>query len=180
MSSGSILASLDDIVREVVANARAREELYLPRAVPLTASQVKIVKPFFPAGLLDGVRALELGKDERVPNPSYYRRARERGHKLMLDFTHMAEITHPRLIIFQEEPLPRLLFHALVHVVQYRLLGLEPYLERYVRAFVKTGIYVNVPLEVHAFQLDQRFTRDPATPFSVEQEVADWVQTGRY
>jgi hypothetical protein len=98
----------------------------------------------------------------------------------MLDFTHKAEIAHPDLIIFQEELVPRLLFHALVHVVQYRVFGLERFLELYVRAFMQTGVYVNVPFEVHAFQLDERFAQSPAMPFSVQAEVEDWANTGRY
>jgi hypothetical protein len=170
---------LENIVAEVVANARARQDHYLPRAQSLTSSQQAAVHSFFPAELLNSIRVLEL-KDERVPNPPYQARAKERGHALMLDFTHKAEIAHPGLIIFQQEPIPRLLFHGLVHVVQYRMLGLERYLELYVRAFLRSGVYVNVPLEVHAFQLGERFAQDPSTPFSVQSEVEDWIRTGRY
>ena len=170
---------LDDIVAEVIANARARQAHYLPRAELLTFSQQQSMLPFFTAELLSGIRILEL-KNERVPNPPYQARAKERGHPLMLDFTHKAEIAHPDLIIFQEELAPRLLFHALVHVVQYRVFGLERFLELYVRAFMQTGVYVNVPFEVHAFQLDERFAHNPAISFSVQAEVEDWVSTGRY
>ncbi len=170
---------LDDIVAEVITNARARQAHYLPRAKPLTSSQQQPMLPFFPADLLTDIRILEL-RNERVPNPPYQARAKERGYPLMLDFTHKAEIAHPDLIIFQEELVPRLLFHALVHVVQYRVFGLERYLELYVRAFMQTGVYVNVPFEVHAFQLDERFVQNPFTSFSVQAEVEDWARMGRY
>ncbi|HEY6349691.1 MAG TPA: hypothetical protein VI636_09800 [Candidatus Angelobacter sp.] len=92
----------------------------------------------------------------------------------------MAEIAHPRLIIFQEKPSPRLLFHALVHVMQYQVLGLERYLELYVRAFINTGLYTSVPLEVQAFRLDHRYTQDPHSTFSVRSEVEGWVEAGKY
>lgn len=170
---------LDDIIAEVIANARARQAQYLPRAEPLKPSQQQPIRPFFTGELLHSIRILEL-KEERLPNPPYQARAKERGHPLMIDFTHKAEIAHPDLIIFQEEPGPRLLFHALVHVVQYRVLGLERYLDLYVRAFVHSGVYVNVPLEVHAFQLDELFSQHPSAPFSVQTEVEDWAKMGRY
>lgn len=98
----------------------------------------------------------------------------------MLDFRHMPHISHPQLIIFQEKISPRLLFHALVHVVQYAVLGLETYLELYVRAFTHIGSYASVPLEVQAFRLDQRYTENPSSVFSVEDEVRQWADQGKY
>src|SRR5690348_11904395 len=121
---------LVETIREVVENARRREETYLPRAAPLTLEQKQWMRAFFPQSLLDGVKVLSHERD-RVPNPPYQGRARQRGFSLMLDFSHMAEITHPRLIIFQEKVTPRLLFHSLVHVMQYAVLGRERYLDLY-------------------------------------------------
>jgi hypothetical protein len=168
-----------EIICEVIDNARQREEDYLARAAFLTSAQKEAVRAFFPQRLLDGVRVLEL-KKERVPNPAFQERAQKRGYRLMLDFQHMADITHPRLIILQQKPTSRLLFHALVHVVQYDILGLERYLELYVRAFVSNESYTSVPLEVQAFQLDQRFTENPDRVFSVEDEVRSWAEAGKY
>lgn len=166
-------------ITEVIVNARKREETYLPRGVGLSSEQREHVRGFFPDLLLDAVKVLEL-EDERVPNPPFQERARRRGYRLMLDFAHMAEITHPRLIIFQEKMTPRLLFHALVHVMQYEVLGRERYLELYVRAFVHTGSYTSVPMEMQAFNLDERFTEDPNKTFSVEAEVRAWAMAGKY
>ena len=166
-------------ITEVIENARKREETYLPRGVLLSPEQKHYVRGFFPDRLLDAVKVLEL-EDERVPNPPYQERARKRGYRLMLDFAHMAEITHPRLIIFQEQMTPRQLFHALVHVLQYEVLGRERYLELYVRAFVQTGSYTSVPMEMQAFNMDERFTEDPDKVFSVEAEVRAWATAGKY
>ncbi|MGE5323629.1 MAG: hypothetical protein ACM3SW_12230 [Actinomycetota bacterium] len=167
------------IIREVVANVRKREQSYLPRAAPLSEAHKEAMQPFFPRWLLEEVRVLEL-TNERVPNPPYHERARKRGYALMLDFTHMPDITHPQLIIFQEKLSPRLLFHALVHVMQYAVLGLETYLELYVRAFMQIGSYPSVPLEAQAFRLDQRYTEDAVRGFSVEDEVRQWSKLGKY
>ena len=167
------------ILGEVIANVREREQTYLPRATPLSEAQKSAMQPFFPQSTLDEVRVLEL-KEERVPNPQYYERATRRGYRLMLDFRHMPDITHPQLMIFQEKLSPRLLFHALVHVVQYAVLGLETYLDLYVRAFMQRGSYPSVPLEAQAFRLDQRYTENPGSVFSVEAEVRQWAQQGKY
>lgn len=167
------------IIAEVIANVRQRQEIYLPRSVPLTTEQKQAVHAFFPQQVLNEVRALEL-KDERVPNPPYHERASKRGYRLMLDFRHMPDLTHPQLMIFQEKLSPRLLFHALVHVMQYAVLGLETYLDLYVRAFMQMGSYPSVPLEAQAFRLDQRYTENPSSVFSVEDEVRQWADQGKY
>ncbi|HEY6349690.1 MAG TPA: hypothetical protein VI636_09795 [Candidatus Angelobacter sp.] len=75
---------LKGIIREVVANARQRQEFYLWRATPLDPVQKDAMRLFFPSQVLDDVRVLEL-KSERVPNPAFQKRAKEGGFKLMLD-----------------------------------------------------------------------------------------------
>ncbi|HET9839730.1 MAG TPA: hypothetical protein VFR84_16000 [Candidatus Angelobacter sp.] len=170
---------LEQIIAEVISHAHHREETYLPRSVPLTPAQKEALRPYFSRELLDRVRVLEL-ENERVANPGYYARAEKRGYKLMLNFTHKAVIAHPQLLIFQDKLSLRLLFHGLVHVAQYSALGRERYLGLYVRAFIHTGSYTSVPLEMQAFQLDNRYTEDPGAPFSVEDEVRKWSQAENY
>ena len=104
---------LTEIVQEVIANARQRQETYLQRAAPLNPIQHEALRAFFPPGVLEVVRILEL-KNEHLPNPAYQKRAQTRGYRLMLDFRHMPDITHPQLVIFQEKLSLRLLFHAMV------------------------------------------------------------------
>jgi hypothetical protein len=170
---------LQQTIADVISNARQREELYLPRSAALTKPQKEAMRPFYSPRILDEVQILEL-KDERVANPGYHARAAKRGYRMMLDFPHRAVIAHPRLILLQEKLSLRLLFHGLVHVVQYAVLGQERYLDLYVRAFVQTGNYTSVPLEMQAFQLDHRYTDDPGNPFSVEDEVRKWSDDGSY
>jgi hypothetical protein len=71
-----------------------------------------------------------------------------------------------------------LLFHELVHVVQYRLLGVGRFARLYVRGFLATGRYEDIPLERCAFELERRFVMDRRA-FCVESEVAGWVAQGR-
>jgi hypothetical protein len=72
-----------------------------------------------------------------------------------------------------------LLFHELVHVEQYRQLGIPRFSELYVRGFLNGGSYEAIPLEVNAYTLEGRFERNPSRQFSVADEVAKWLAEGR-
>lgn len=69
---------LTEIVQEVIANARQRQETYLQRAAPLNPIQREALRAFFPPGVLEVVRILEL-KNEHLPNHAYQKRAQTRG-----------------------------------------------------------------------------------------------------
>ena len=56
----------------------------------------------------------------------------------------------------------------LVHVVQYRLLGIEEFARLYVRGYLHGG-YDGTPLEICAYQLDGRFIMG-SVGFDVEAE----------
>jgi hypothetical protein len=60
---------------------------------------------------------------------------------------------------FVEEPAPvELLFHELVHVVQYEVLGVEAFTRRYVGGWASGGFsYANIPLERMAYRLQAEF-----------------------
>jgi len=71
------------------------------------------------------------------------------------------------------------LFHELVHAVQYRVLGLQKFARLYVTGFLNGGGYDGIPLERQAYELEERFSRDPRTVFSVENDVLERLQAGR-
>ncbi len=94
----------------------------------------------------------------------------------------MAGITFDRAIILapHDEPTAALLFHELVHVVQYRLLGVEQFAQRYVDGWLAgrdrfrsdpAQRYVSIPLERNAYDLQKRYEGAPAAVFSVEEAV---------
>jgi len=70
-----------------------------------------------------------------------------------------------------------LLFHELVHAVQYKHLGLMGFSERYVRGFLSGGAYEEIPLEKQAYALEAQFAANPYRPFSVEQEVENRIRS---
>ena len=158
---------------------RQQSEYYMRVAVPLTNIQKATMWPYFSALVLDRVRVVEL-KGERIPNPPFYEQARALGFLNLPDWTHMDSLTLLDVILFNEKLSNRSLFHGLVHLVQFELLGLERYSELFIRGFLSTKHHFSVPLEAHTFSLESKFAANPADRFSVEDRVRLWVHQGRY
>jgi hypothetical protein len=83
----------------------------------------------------------------------------------------MAGITFQDVVVHIETLTLSLLFHELVHAVQYSHLGRQGFAERYVRGFLSGGSYEEIPLEKQAYELEGRFARNPAERFSVDEDV---------
>ena len=73
-----------------------------------------------------------------------------------------------------------MMFHELVHVVQYEKLGLEEFATKYVRGFLGGGSYEAIPLEMNAYELEARFVAAPANSFLVTDAVQKWIDTGKF
>jgi hypothetical protein len=73
---------------------------------------------------------------ERVGNPPFYAELMRMGFEArsLPDFAEMAAVTFVDTVVSHEPFSNRLLFHELVHVVQYRKLGLAEFATKYVRA----------------------------------------------
>ena len=69
-----------------------------------------------------------------------------------------------------------LLFHEMVHVVQYRRLGAKMFAGLHVKGFFAAGGYHGIPLERCALEMEQRFINAPE-PFDVEREIAKCLPT---
>ena len=130
------------------------------------------MRPFFPEPSLDLTRLVVL-TGQRVNNPPFYGELVKMGFEpaALPDFALMAAITFVDTVVSHEPFTDRLLFHELVHVVQYAKLGIEDFAAKYVRGFLGGGSYEAIPLEMKAYELDARFAAAPARPFSVESEV---------
>jgi len=168
-----------EAIERVSAYLREQREFYLHSAKPLTPQQKALMWPSFSPGLLDQVKIVEL-KGARVPNPPFYDEARAMGFVNLPEVTHMHALTFIDVIVFNQKPTERSLFHALVHAVQFEVLGLERYAELFVRSFVNTKLHFSVPLEAHAFSLESKFVGSPAHRFSVEDQVRLWIDQSRY
>jgi len=127
---------------------------------------------FFPADILSAVKVTR----GRAPEPGFYTLARMMGIRNVPSFSDMAGITFQDVVVHVEPLSVQLLFHELVHAVQYKHLGLDGFASRYVRGFLSGGSYEEIPLEKQAYELEGRFAANSAAAFSVEDDVKQRIQ----
>jgi|ERR1035437_4216890 hypothetical protein len=169
------ITQVSGLVSQYITTQRER---YAPRAIQLSAHQRAAMNGFFSPQLLDSTRLLVL-QGERVANPEFYPMLRGLGFKNLPDQSGMGAITFSDVVVSHEPFRNGLLFHELVHVEQYRQLGIPRFSELYVRGFLSGGSYEAIPLEVNAYTLEARFEGNPASQFSVADEVRKWAVEGR-
>jgi hypothetical protein len=171
--------AIAEAVQRVAAYLLQEREHYASAARPLRQDHKARMWPYFSAELLEQVRMVEL-EGERVPAPPFYAEARAQGFDNLPELTHMDSLTFVDVVVFNEKPSERSLFHALVHAVQFQILGLERYTELFVQGFLRTKAHFTVPLEAHAFSLTSQFMRPSPEKFSVEDHVLRWIVDDRY
>ncbi len=157
----------------VAGYIRAQRERALPFAVPLSPAQRASMHGFFLPQVLD-TRLLVLG-GIRVENPPFYVPLRRMGFTNLPNFSSMAAMTFCDVVVSHQPFTDGLLFHELVHVEQYRQLGITRFAELYVRGFLSGGGYDGIPLETNAYELGSRFESNPLVRFSVADEVGGWI-----
>jgi hypothetical protein len=174
-------ADLAALLAEAVLWIQRQRDIYLPRSKPLTAEQRAKLLPFFLPENLDRLRIVDVSQTgETIPYPPFYERVRAGGARVVPDAAHMTAIPFIDVAVFNREPTLRTIFHTLVHVVQFSLVGLETVMKGYFKALDESGLWIVVPYEEQAYGLDGRFTKDPSDAFSVEAEVREWIRSGRF
>jgi hypothetical protein len=149
-----------------------RRQHYARVGHPLSTRHKDMLWPYFSPGLLSEVRLVEL-RGDCLANLEVFEKAGAQ------DFTppriaQMGALTFIDVVVFSHEIDEESLFHALVHAVQIRVLGLRRYAELLVQSFIQTNAQSSGPLEIHAFSLTSRFLC-PAERFCVEDHVLRWV-----
>lgn len=181
-------AQVEWVVQQVLAYIKHQRQTYRHGAAPLSLSQKAAMRPFFPEPALDSTRLAVLA-GQRVKNPPFYgelikmgfEAADNRSYSFYLpNFAHMSAITFVDTVVSHEPFTDRLLFHELVHVLQYEQLGIAEFAEKYVSGLLRGGSYEAIPLELNAYELDARFAAAPTKAFSVTSEVEAWVDAGRF
>ena len=157
----------------------AQRETWLPRAVPLSEAQREAMAPFFSRESLETTRLLVLD-GERIANPSFYPALQAAGFGNLPDHSMAQAIIFADCVVAHVHFTEPLLFHELVHVEQYRQLGIPRFAELYLRGFLSGGGYDCIPLERNAYALGDRYEKDPTRAFSVAEEVASWVAQGLF
>jgi hypothetical protein len=168
------------LIREGEQWVRAERNRHRPRGIAIGGPARQVLTSFFTPETLDLVRVASV---TRIENPGFYAAIEERGEPIPIDFRPMAGITFIDTVLLAEDamartfqPLISLLTHELIHVVQYSLLGVDAFIDRYVRGWADNGkVYEKIPLERDAIDLQTRFDSALGRPFSMEQAVGATV-----
>jgi hypothetical protein len=153
--------------------ARHRERL-LPASQAISARDQEDLSGFFSSSLLAETRIVCAS----VPNPKFYGLVKMLGIEGVLEMSSIGAITLVDLIAYPDRMHRGTLFHELVHAVQYQVLGLPRFADLYVRGFLNHGGYDGIPLERQAYELEERFSRNPKRVFSVEEDVVHRLNSG--
>ena len=146
------------------------------RGRPLSEPLRKRFGEYFAAGDLSSVRIVEHARLP-IPNPPGYGQPLKLSRFALPDPGQVAAMTFDDVVVARGEIWESLLFHEMVHVTQFRLLGVRRFAEQYMRGFVATRSYGGIPLEVCAFALEERFLRGGG-PVDVEAEVRRRIDLG--
>ena len=163
------------IVENAVSWIQVQRDTFRSTARELSNTEKTELEGFFPVEILDMAMIQDVPV---IKNPDFYSMLRERGAPEPLDLSTAIGITYidtilisKRYVTTSSQCLP-LLFHELIHVVQYELLGVRKFMEEYVRGWMENGFsYSSIPLETHAFELQGRYDSDPRTHFPIIDEV---------
>ena len=152
----------------------AERDRHYPYASALDERDLGVLAPYFSEHVLATARVRIL---EEFENPEFFSVFKDAGRPYPIDLRLASGLALIDTILISESSSRRssrseILFHELVHIVQYDVLGLEDYMERYVEAWAENGErYRAIPHEIQAYELTRRF-RDPgASLFPVEAEV---------
>lgn len=169
-------SQIKQVAAWVAAYIADQRTAFHAKAHPIRPEHKRALQTFFPADVLDGV-LLARG---RAPEPSFYSQLRAIGIRNAPPFSEMAGITFQDVVVHVELLTLSLLFHELVHAVQYRHLGVQGFAEAYVKGFLTGGSYEEIPLEKQAYELEGRFARDSTATFSVENDVTYRIRSNRF
>jgi hypothetical protein len=175
----------DEMVRLMIERApvwvAAQRDAFLPASNAVSEEDRVVLSAYLGSAVLQSAR---LAWVDEIPNPDFYAEIERAGLPRPLDFRLMTAITYVDTIVVSRSQFEGpgswrpLLFHELVHVVQYRVLGLERFVADYVQGWAANGcFYEAIPLERMAYRLQARFDRAESR-FSVEGEVVRELAAG--
>jgi len=168
----------DELVQFLVENGRrwvaAQREAFAPTSDPISEEDRAVLRHYFGNTVLQGSRLVWV---DEIANPDFYAALERAGEPMPLDFRLMTGMTFVDTIVVSRSQFEGpatwrpLLFHELVHVVQYRVLGLDRFVAEYLEGWARNGFfYESIPLERMAYELQGRFDL-ASSRFSVESEV---------
>lgn len=163
--------SESEIIRYVGLTAdfiKSQREFYAPYGAPLPPDQLKPFRPYFNDFILKHTLFFQK-KDGPLESPAFLVELNRKGVEFSI--IHLRAITFLDVVVYFGELESRIVFHELVHVVQYQKLGYKQFANKYVRGLLRMDKYERIPLEANAYLLDETFVKDPFQTFTVEDEI---------
>jgi hypothetical protein len=178
MLMNQLIAQLVHQGRRWVAQQRMT---YRDQGQKLSPEAVAEFSRYFDGKLLQEVRTVLV---PAIDNPGFidqYRSLFTLFKVPLLDFSTMSAITFVDTILLVAgsvgSDLDPLVFHELVHVLQYDILGLDRFVEQFINGWVNQGFnYAAIPLEMDAYELQNRFETEAGQAFEVREEVAQRLE----
>ena len=150
----------------------SQREAFRPSAAPLQLEDQVRLSEYCETETLQMAR---FAVTPRIRNPDFLHLLVQPGEPPPIDFSLMHGITFVDTVVFATWPGPPsggLVAHELAHVVQYRILGLREFACQYVRGWAENGMqYETIPLEIQAYEIQDRFENPNERPFSIEETV---------
>lgn len=139
----------------------AERNKHIETAQDLSEQDKTYLKPYFELYILNSAK---IDFVDHIENPPFYPELMKLKVPDLIDFTQMAGISFIDCILISrrfshnQKSWRSLLFHEMVHLVQYYLLGTDKFAELYVKGWAKNNfIYEHIPLEAQAYNLQQEF-----------------------
>jgi hypothetical protein len=160
-----------ELISNVAVFIEEQRKTHAPASRALSSAERTPLAVHFSGDVLDQVR---LTRVKHLQNPPFYAELEQMGFQNLPQFRRMAAVTFIDVIVAQVDFTSSLLFHELVHVVQYRELGVKKFAELYVRGFLETGEYLSIPLERVAYHLEGLFRLRPDLKIEVERQATSF------
>jgi hypothetical protein len=161
---------LDGLIKKAEIWIVDQRNAHINNGRELNAEERERLEQYFEKAFLDKVRIAEV---DCIENPPFYPELKEVAGFDILDFTQMSGIAFIDCILLSQSKLSdpqfwfAFLFHEMVHIAQYEILGVEQFAKHYVRGWLEGGFdYWNIPLEKEAYELLQKSEMSDK-PFSV-------------
>ncbi len=169
--------SIEFLIENAIQWVKTQRDEHRLTARLLTEEEKSEFATFFDSKILD------LARIKIVPvieNPGFYSALQDLKIPRLLDFRNAAGITYKDTILISkryirikaDSRLRSLIFHELVHVVQYEVFGVREFIKGYVRSWADNGFnYSSIHFEIEAHKLQQRYEANPGKEFSVIDKV---------
>ena len=154
--------------------AYEQRQFHLPNARQLSDEERLRLAGYFDGRILDSTRVVGVA---HISNPKFYGELMDSGVSIPLDLTQAVGLTLIDCVLIRKELCSNppawtaTLFHEMVHVVQFDILGPVRMFDLYIGCLLQDECqYHSVPFERQAYALTDKFIRG-GHPFSVTDMV---------